>query len=707
MNSWRPYPLLRLLFPFLAGIIIERAVGPVLIAIVFPIAVMALLLVSIRIFSLKVSNYRLRWISGIMINGLLLLAGYEIAATHRSSFDPAYLGGHPEGLFIASVDEPPARNSTSLKAILKVRYRHEKGRWVRTCGHALGYLELQTNNSHLQYGDFILLHTGFTEITDNSNPHGFNYAVYLKEKGITHRGFAESYCWKHINIQPSGFFRRVAFQLRDRLLNVLRENQVEGKEFAVASALLLGYVDELDAGLRKDYAASGAMHILSVSGMHVGIIYIFLEFLLGFLNKSKPGRIVKAIILLIFIWFYALLTGLSPCVLRSAAMLSLPILGKSLNRSPDIFNIVAASVFFILAIDPSLVTDVGFQLSYLAVLGIVILYKPIYDLYVTSAWLHDKIWSLLAVSIAAQIATLPITLYTFHQFPNYFMLTNVFAVPLSSLIIYVGILVLVAGTIPVISLISAKVLIFLVWLLNTIIHYIEQLPFSTVKGIFISSPEMLLLYLIIASLFLFLMLRQMPFLWLFFAAAMVLNLSFIGFSVERLRSSRFLVFNANHAALYEFSCQNKALIFYNTISLRDRNAQPLNYEIFMADLNAHGIMYHRVYWSGIAHHHLNGLKEFIPVEHFGNFFQSGTHRIGILNKPIPKSFHGCIDVEFLILSFNPNVKVAEAVNVFHPQKIIIDATNSRFRTLQWLKEAAKLNISCHAVAISGAFEKEF
>ena len=125
---------------------------------------------------------------------------------------------------------------------------------------------------------------------------------------------------------------------------------MEGKEFAVASALLLGYVNEIDAGLRRDYAASGAMHILSVSGMHVGIIYIFLEFLLGFLNKSKPGRFIKAVILLVFIWFYAMLTGLSPCVLRSAAMLSLPILGKSLNRSPNMYNIVAASIFIILVI---------------------------------------------------------------------------------------------------------------------------------------------------------------------------------------------------------------------------------------------------------------------------------------------------------------------------------------------------------------------
>ena len=707
MNSWRPYPLLRLLFPFLAGIIIEIAFGSARIHCALLVAIMAFLLASNRIFSLKVSTYQHRWISGLMINVFLMLAGFEIASLHSSSNDPDYLGGHPDGLFMATIDEPPTINSTSVKAVLNVRYRCETGRWVRTCGHALGYLQLKSNARPLQYGDFILLHAGFTEISDNSNPHGFNYSVYLRNRGITHREFAESHAWTRINVNPSGFFKRVAFQLRDKLLNVLRKNHLEGKEFAVASALLLGYVDELDAGLRKDYAASGAMHILSVSGMHVGIIYIFLEFLLGLLNKSKPGRIIKAIILLIFIWFYALLTGLSPCVLRSAAMLSLPILGKSLNRSPNMFNIVAASVIFIMAIDPLLILDVGFQLSYLAVTGIVILYKPIYDLYVTSAWLPDKIWSILAVSIAAQLATLPITLYSFHQFPNYFMLTNIFVVPLSSLIIYVGILALVAGTIPVISLLSAKVLIFLVWLLNTIIHFIEQLPYSTIKGIFISSPEMLLLYLILTAGFLFLTLRRTAFLWLFLVAAISLNLSLIGFKMERVRSSRFLVFNANHAALYEFTSQNKAMIFYNTVLFRDRYSQKMNQDIATADMDAHGIKYRRVYWSGRAHKDHEGAKLFIPVVYFGNFFQSGNQRIGILNKSIPKGFHLGINVEFLIFSCNPKIGVADAVKLFHPRQIIIDATNSRLRTMQWLKEAAKLGVPCHAVAVHGAFEKEF
>ena len=706
MNSWRPYPLLRLVVPFIAGIIIEFSSGIKYCSPWLATVGLTVLLAVNLLVPRFIPGYSYRWICGLLINIFFVMAGYEITSINRSSNDPDYLGRHPDGLFIANITEPPAVNKTSVKAILKIRYRLAAGRWERTCGLALVYLQLQHNEQGLQYGDYLLLRTGFAEITDNSNPHVFNYAVYLKNRGISHRGYAAPYGWTKLNISPAGIFKRMAFQFRDRLLNVLRENHVEGKEFAVSAALLLGYVDELDAGLRKDYAASGAMHILSVSGMHVGIIYIFLEFLLGFLNKNKPGRIFKAIILLVFIWFYALLTGLSPCVLRSAAMLSLPIIGKSLNRSPDIYNIVAASLIFILAMDPMLVTDIGFQLSYLAVIGIVILYKPIYNLYVTSAWLPDKIWSLLAVSIAAQLATLPITLYTFHQFPNYFMLTNVFVVPLSSLIIYVGIFVLVVGTIPVVSMVSAKVLIFLVWLLNSIIHFIEQLPCSTIKGVFISSPEMLVLYLIIAAGFLFLTFRRTMFLWIFLVAAIVFNLFLIKFKVDRLHSSRFLVFNARHASVYEFSCQNKAMIFTKEDPLSDSDSKRMNQEIVRADMDAHGIGYRSDFGPGkpLYGHELQ--TSLIPLFHCGNFFQSGNCRIGILNKPIPKGFCKQINVEILILSGGPKVAIGEAVNLFHPKQVIIDAANSRFRTLQWMKEASVLKVPCHAVTVNGTFEKE-
>ena len=171
---------------------------------------------------------------------------------------------------------------------------------------------------------------------------------------------------------------RQSLALRNRLLQIFRDNNLSGREFAVAAALLLGYVDELDPVLLRDYSATGAMHILSFSGMHVGIIFLVLDKLLGCLKKLKQGLFLKTLLICLVIWFYAFLTGLSPAVLRASVMITLIVIGKAMQRQPDILNIISASFIILLFWNPGLLMNVGFQLSYLAVTGIVLLYQPIF-----------------------------------------------------------------------------------------------------------------------------------------------------------------------------------------------------------------------------------------------------------------------------------------------------------------------------------------
>jgi competence protein ComEC len=519
--------------------------------------------------------------------------------------------------------------------------------------------------------------------------------------------FANPWSWQVVDLTPSNAIRQWAFQVRDGLLCILRDNHMEGREFAVAAALLLGYVEELDPELRSAYSASGAMHILSVSGMHVGIIYLFLEFLLGFMNRSKTGRLSKAILLLLLIWFYAILTGLSPSVLRSAAMLSLPIVGRSLNRSPNMYNVVAASAIFILAFDPSLLLDTGFQLSYLAVTGIMVLYKPVYDLYVTSAWLPDKVWSVVAVSIAAQIATLPLTLYVFHQFPNYFMLTNIFVVPLSSLIIYTGILVLVVGYVPVVSLLCAKVLVFLVWLLNSVIVGIERLPFSTLNGIYITGSGMILLYLFIAVVFLYLTRRQIVFLGMVLIVAILLSIQGAAFRMERLQSSKMVVFNARRTALYMFAAGGRAALLYHEPTRGGGVSCVPDLSPAAAAMKAGGIRSNRAYWlkGGVRETGITG--NYLPLAVSGNFIRFFDYRVAILDRSIPKGVTRELPVDLLIISGNPKISLTDALKIFRPSQIVIDATNTGYRTQKWMEEAAAAGVPCHSCTVHGAFEKEF
>ena len=192
---------------------------------------------------------------------------------------------------------------------------------------------------------------------------------------------------------------------------VLRNNGIRGREFAVAGALLLGYVDEVDNDLMRDYASTGVIHILSVSGMHVGVIFLVFERLLAFMEKRKNGVYIKAFLIIGLTWLYAFITGLSPPVMRAAAMLSLVVTGKAMKRHPGIFNNLAASVIFLLVLQPFMLADPGFQLSYVAVAGIVLFYKPISSLYLPDNRVLQKVWPIMAVSVAAQLVyTSPMSL---------------------------------------------------------------------------------------------------------------------------------------------------------------------------------------------------------------------------------------------------------------------------------------------------------
>ncbi|HNY01490.1 MAG TPA: ComEC/Rec2 family competence protein, partial [Bacteroidales bacterium] len=655
----------------------------------------------------------------------LFTAGLGITGLHNPEWKPTWLGNHPDGLFLAEIAEPPSVRADMCKCLLTIRSRKEGHAWIPATGQAVGYLRTRGGESSLQYGDRILLHAGFQRVTDNSNPFSFNYMKYLARKGIYHRVYAGPYDWRPASLPPSGYVFRVAFAVRDRLLNILRKNGMQGREFAVAAALLLGYVGEIDNSLRSDYAATGAMHILSVSGMHVGIIYLFLGFVLGFLGRSRWGRALHTLLMLFFIWFYALVTGLSPCVLRAAAMLSLPVIGKAAGRVTDMYNVMAASLFLILVLDPALVYDVGFLLSYLAVTGIVVIYRPVYDLYITSSWLPDKAWSLVAVSLAAQVSTLPLTLYVFHQFPNYFLITNLVVVPLSSVVIYAGILALLAGGVPVAGIVLAKVLVVLVRLLNTLIGLIGGWPGSVTRGIFLSFPEMLLLYAALVAVILFFTLRRAAWLYLFIACLIVVNLSFLATRAGRLHTSRFVVFQVRKQALCAFTHQDRALVL-----ARDMGSEAGEEErrgVLMNAFDGWGIRKwgvagwpggavdtgesgHVVKWSSGRVEKGSGEwrdgRQF-PLAVRGRFLLANGLRVAMLSGPVPKGFRGQFSVDILILSGDPHTGLEAAVRVFRPGLIVSDATNSRWRERRWEGEAARLGVKFHSVATMGAFVKEF
>jgi len=402
-----------------------------------------------------------------------------------------------------------------------------------------------------EYGDKIAFNKKLNKLEAPKNPEQFNYKAYLQQKDILFQTYLRSESWDKLASDEKYGLVYNALKLRTYLLNILETNNVKGDELGIAAGMLLGLRDLLSPELRQAYAGAGAMHILCVSGLHVGIIFLILNALLSFLNNSLKTKILKASIILLFIWFYALLTGLSPSVVRSATMFTFVIIGQNINRHTNIFGSLSASAFLLLIINPSLLFDLGFQLSYSAVVAIVILQKPIENLWIPNNIVLYKIWQLITVSIAAQIGTLPISLYYFHQFPNLFLLTNIIVIPAAYIVIILGIIVLLTSFISPISLFLGKVLSIFLSLLNYSISEIEHWQYSVTKDIYLNNTLLILLIALIISMSIWLILKKKKLIFV--------NISIIIF----ILIANSIKYKNNDEVVFYHSSKNTYLAFYS------------------------------------------------------------------------------------------------------------------------------------------------
>ena len=497
MNFWNQLPLFRLLIPLILGVLCSIFLSTNK-EIVFSVFVLFFLLFLMTIFLKKITKkYRNRWMFGFSVY-LLLFAFALLITPYYQSIDKAnHFAQKHSDYCIVQLLEDAIKKEKSVKMEVEIIAINNINNFTNTIGNAIVYLEKDSNSLKLKYGDKLVVKSNWKKIDEPTNPSQFDYKKFLANSDIFHQQYLTNMHWKMFEKQKGFSVRATAFMWQKRLLDVLKSHHFEQQELAVSSALLLGYKDMLDRDTILTYSSSGAMHVLAVSGLHVGIIYLVLSSLLFFFDKIKYGNYMKAFLLVLALWAYAFLTGLSPSVLRAATMFSFVTIGSSLKRQTNIYNTLAASAFVLILYNPYIILKVGFQLSYLAVLGIVYLQPKLYNLYRTSNWLLDKIWAITTVSIAAQLATFPLGMYYFHQFPNYFLLSNLFVIPLATFIINGGILLFIISAIPVLPTYIAWVVNKMLLFLNFSVEWVDSLPYSLTLGISISTLETILVYLII------------------------------------------------------------------------------------------------------------------------------------------------------------------------------------------------------------------
>lgn len=355
------------------------------------------------------------------------------------------------------------------------------------------YIERDSLSENLQYGDEIFCQHKFLDVQNPKNPDEFNYSNYLSHEDIYAQSFLFSGSWKKTG-NSANYLLNTIYEIRSWCSDQFDKSSLSDENKAVAKALILGDKETISDELMLSYGAAGALHVLAVSGLHVGIVMLMLSFVLKPLRSLRKGRFMFLLFALTGIWFYATLTGLSPSVLRAAVMFSFVLIGKEMQKDTSVYQSLMASAVLIIFFDPHVIFNLGFLLSYLAVIGIVFFYPKIYSLLVTENIVLRKTWQITAVSIAAQLSTFPLSIYCFHQFPNYFLLANLVVIPISFLALTGGILFLVTSTIPLISTLIAWILNLLLIILNEGVRLIENLPGAITSGLSITQAEMFLLY---------------------------------------------------------------------------------------------------------------------------------------------------------------------------------------------------------------------
>jgi competence protein ComEC len=454
----------------------------------------------------------------------------------------------PETMLQARICDEIEAGDRSLKTMLDRVFYLSGETWIHLDGRVQVYFEPEDRCRELIPGDCITALGRLLKYEDPLNPFEFDYGAYQRGKGVCCHLYLTRDSWLPSRAYTGRGLQIRSKQIRHTLMERIDRNIEGPDERAILHALLLGYRAELGQDVKQQFIRSGSMHILAVSGLHVGILYILPAFLLGKIRGSVTGRLMTTLVLLALLWSYALLTGLSPSVVRAVTMCSVHRLAILMGRKAGIFHVLSLTAFIMILSRPAILFETGFQLSFAAVAGIAGFQKPLFMLLPVKGWLARRIWQLVTVSLAAQLSTAPLSLYYFHQFSYVFMLSSLAVIPLVTVILYVGLAFILLSAIGLYPL--SGVLEWLATLLGGITHLMGLIPGAFSENITLIPIQVAALYLLVILSFLYYRSRRVILLHaLMVALALLLLVSLI--REYRVRS---------HEGFYVFSIPRESAI---------------------------------------------------------------------------------------------------------------------------------------------------
>jgi competence protein ComEC len=685
---WKKAPFLRLLLPIAAGILLQWSFNIDLKFIILSAVLFSAICIAFFLLPLSLL-YKLRVIHGIVLNFLLIVCGSFVTWQKDIRNDPKWFGKiyHDSDQLIISISEPLIKKNRSYKAGAEIVNIISRDSLSGARGRIIIYFEKDSLPPALKYGDRIIFNKRLQAIRNTGNPGAFDYRQYSAFHGIFHTVYLEKKDWILIPAGHAPSLQQFLFTARENILHVLRKNlRGNDDQLAIAEALLIGYTQDLDKDLVQAYSNTGVVHIIAISGMHLGLIYVMLLWIFKTIPGLKRLKFLKFVIIIAALWLFALLTGGSASILRAAVMFTCIIIGENLKRRSSIYNSLAASAFLLLCYNPYFLWDVGFQLSYLAVAGIIIFQKPVFNLWYFKNRLLGKIWQLTSVTLAAQLLTFPVCLFYFHQFPTLFLFTNILLVPLSGIILFAEIFMVALAGLPWISFYLGKITWYLIWLMNAIIGWFNELSFSVWDGISMPLFSTLVLYALVSA----------TALWLFYKNKTAFFFSLFMLVIFSMAS----LFAGWHTALQQ------KLIVYNIPRHRSIDFVKGRYYSFVGDDEVSGdamLQNFHLRPSRIALHtsEMKG-RDMVTRSEKGMYFIN-ERKILVIDRAVNYQSTLKINVDIIIISGNPKLSIPQLVSVFNCSQFVFDSSNNLWKIAKWKKDCEQLHLRCYSVPDQGAF----
>ncbi len=678
-------PFVRLFIFLLAGILIEWYLQFSLASLLISFFAIIFFLVLFLSFSSAI-KFSLRWLQGALTLILFAFAGAMIIYIkdirhHSNSVTQYYKNGE---IIKATLLEPLVEKPKSYKALAAVNSIYIDDKWQNVEGKILIYFKRDSAALHLSYGSQIIFDKPLQTIENAGNPGEFDYKRYSLFQGVQQQVFLTN-DYVLLPQKRTNNFQSFIYHSRDYIISTLRKNIHDKKTQSVAEALLIGYRDDVDKNLLQAYSNTGVVHIIVISGLHMGMIYGLALWLISPFKRKKSYKIIRASFSLLVIWFFAFVTGARPSILRVATVLSFIIIGEVINRKPNVYNTLAASAFLLLCINPFYLWDGGFQLSFAAVTSIVTFYKPIYNAVFIQNKLLKKVWQLGAVTIAVQIFTLPLVLYHFHRLPVFFLFTNFIAVPLAWIALYLEIFLLVISKWNWLAAIVGKAITACISVMNNFIENTNRLPHAIINNVYTDIFQTIILFIIIISFSVWLMEKSARFLLIGMTALCI----FIAVKIITLMMDE----KQNKLIVYNISKNNFVDVVQgrNFKNIKNTSAETQSLQVFY-------LIPSRIYF------HANDYSDSISLLIKNNLIQSTHKNIFIIDRSFhAKNFTEKIAVDAIIISQNPYIKMNVIQNIFNCSEIVFDSSNPLWKIAMWAKQCDSLHLRFHSVPQQGAF----